>query len=162
MYGNTFRFSPSVHSLCLCNWLLFMSFTKLINQIISSGDHEQRYWQKILVDRQAKLNRPRDKKRGTEKVSKVLEFILAHFFHLFLYSKKSAKFMRFIFVIFSFPSLFPRLRKSSSLRPKRQISTFVLMINNLCNHLFLNMHCESNVNTILFFFSCFALIIALF
>nr|XP_029532110.1 la-related protein 7-like [Oncorhynchus nerka] len=33
-----------------------------------SGDHEQRYWQKILVDRQAKLNRPRDKKRGTEKI----------------------------------------------------------------------------------------------
>uniref|UniRef100_A0A8C7HWB8 XRRM domain-containing protein n=1 Tax=Oncorhynchus kisutch TaxID=8019 RepID=A0A8C7HWB8_ONCKI len=33
-----------------------------------SGDHEQRYWQKILVDRQAKLNRPRNKKRGTEKI----------------------------------------------------------------------------------------------
>lgn len=32
------------------------------------GDHEQRYWQKILVDRQAKLNQPREKKRGTEKV----------------------------------------------------------------------------------------------
>ncbi|ELV13714.1 Alpha-protein kinase 1 [Tupaia chinensis] len=31
-------------------------------------DHEQRYWQKILVDRQAKLNQPRDKKRGTEKL----------------------------------------------------------------------------------------------
>ncbi|EHH26133.1 hypothetical protein EGK_16029, partial [Macaca mulatta] len=35
---------------------------------ILSGDHEQRYWQKILVDRQAKLNQPREKKRGTEKV----------------------------------------------------------------------------------------------
>uniref|UniRef100_A0A8C7NND5 RRM domain-containing protein n=1 Tax=Oncorhynchus mykiss TaxID=8022 RepID=A0A8C7NND5_ONCMY len=35
---------------------------------ILSGDHEQRYWQKILVDRQAKLNRPRNKKRGTEKI----------------------------------------------------------------------------------------------
>uniref|UniRef100_A0A3Q4ATA5 XRRM domain-containing protein n=1 Tax=Mola mola TaxID=94237 RepID=A0A3Q4ATA5_MOLML len=34
---------------------------------ILSGDHEQRYWQKILVDRQVKLNRPREKKRGTEK-----------------------------------------------------------------------------------------------
>lgn len=34
-----------------------------------SGDHEQRYWQKILVDRQAKLNQPREKKRGTEKVT---------------------------------------------------------------------------------------------
>ncbi|XP_036857062.2 la-related protein 7 isoform X2 [Manis javanica] len=34
---------------------------------ILSGDHEQRYWQKILVDRQAKLNQPREKKRGTEK-----------------------------------------------------------------------------------------------
>lgn len=34
----------------------------------SEGDHEQRYWQKILVDRQVKLNRPREKKRGTEKV----------------------------------------------------------------------------------------------
>lgn len=33
------------------------------------GDHEQRYWQKILVDRQAKLNSPREKKRGTEKVT---------------------------------------------------------------------------------------------
>lgn len=36
--------------------------------LVFKGDHEQRYWQKILVDRQAKLNRPRDKKRGTEKV----------------------------------------------------------------------------------------------
>ncbi|XP_074084789.1 la-related protein 7 [Macrotis lagotis] len=35
---------------------------------ILSGDHEQRYWQKILVDRQAKLNQPREKKRGTEKL----------------------------------------------------------------------------------------------
>ncbi|XP_004626806.2 la-related protein 7 [Octodon degus] len=35
---------------------------------VLSGDHEQRYWQKILVDRQAKLNQPREKKRGTEKV----------------------------------------------------------------------------------------------
>lgn len=36
---------------------------------VFSGDHEQRYWQKILVDRQAKLNQPREKKRGTEKVA---------------------------------------------------------------------------------------------
>ncbi|NXG74260.1 LARP7 protein, partial [Baryphthengus martii] len=35
---------------------------------ILTGDNEQRYWQKILVDRQAKLNQPREKKRGTEKV----------------------------------------------------------------------------------------------
>ncbi|XP_053108913.1 la-related protein 7 [Hemicordylus capensis] len=35
---------------------------------ILSGDHEQRYWQKILVDRQVKLNQPREKKRGTEKL----------------------------------------------------------------------------------------------
>ncbi|NXE11914.1 LARP7 protein, partial [Lophotis ruficrista] len=35
---------------------------------VLSGDNEQRYWQKILVDRQAKLNQPREKKRGTEKV----------------------------------------------------------------------------------------------
>lgn len=35
---------------------------------ILSGDHEQRYWQKILVDRQAKLNQPREKRRGTEKL----------------------------------------------------------------------------------------------
>uniref|UniRef100_A0A8C9FF30 La ribonucleoprotein 7, transcriptional regulator n=1 Tax=Pavo cristatus TaxID=9049 RepID=A0A8C9FF30_PAVCR len=34
---------------------------------ILTGDNEQRYWQKILVDRQAKLNQPREKKRGTEK-----------------------------------------------------------------------------------------------
>ncbi|EGV96307.1 La-related protein 7 [Cricetulus griseus] len=38
------------------------------NLEVLSGDHEQRYWQKILVDRQAKLNQPREKKRGTEKV----------------------------------------------------------------------------------------------
>uniref|UniRef100_A0A8C3WIJ0 La-related protein 7 n=1 Tax=Catagonus wagneri TaxID=51154 RepID=A0A8C3WIJ0_9CETA len=35
---------------------------------ILSGDHEQRYWQKILVDRQAKLNQPREKRRGTDKL----------------------------------------------------------------------------------------------
>ncbi|KAG9480234.1 hypothetical protein GDO78_011973 [Eleutherodactylus coqui] len=35
---------------------------------ILSGDSEQRYWQKILVDRQAKLNRPREKIRGTKKL----------------------------------------------------------------------------------------------
>uniref|UniRef100_U3JE03 La-related protein 7 n=1 Tax=Ficedula albicollis TaxID=59894 RepID=U3JE03_FICAL len=34
---------------------------------VLTGDNEQRYWQKILVDRQAKLNQPREKKRGTEK-----------------------------------------------------------------------------------------------
>ncbi|XP_070785924.1 la-related protein 7 [Enoplosus armatus] len=45
---------------------------------ILSGDHEQRYWQKILVDRQVKLNRPREKKRGTEKlISKAEKIILA-------------------------------------------------------------------------------------
>ncbi|XP_051570545.1 la-related protein 7-like isoform X2 [Myxocyprinus asiaticus] len=38
------------------------------NLELLSGDHEQRYWQKILVDRQAKLNRPREKKRGTERL----------------------------------------------------------------------------------------------
>ncbi|NXO11193.1 LARP7 protein, partial [Oriolus oriolus] len=36
---------------------------------VLTGDNEQRYWQKILVDRQAKLNQPREKKRGTEKVT---------------------------------------------------------------------------------------------
>lgn len=35
---------------------------------IIAGEREQRYWQKILVDRQVKLNRPREKKRGAEKV----------------------------------------------------------------------------------------------
>ncbi|XP_064416997.1 la-related protein 7 isoform X2 [Latimeria chalumnae] len=45
---------------------------------ILSGDHEQRYWQKILVDRQAKLNRPREKKRGMEKlIAKAEKIILA-------------------------------------------------------------------------------------
>ncbi|KAK6494013.1 la-related protein 7 [Huso huso] len=45
---------------------------------ILSGDNEQRYWQKILVDRQAKLNRPRDKKRGTEKlIAKAEKIIVA-------------------------------------------------------------------------------------
>ncbi|XP_040184930.1 la-related protein 7 isoform X1 [Rana temporaria] len=33
---------------------------------ILTGDGEQRYWQKILVDRQAKMNKPRDKKRGNK------------------------------------------------------------------------------------------------
>lgn len=45
---------------------------------ILSGDNEQRYWHKILVDRQVKLNRPREKKRGTEKlISKAEKIILA-------------------------------------------------------------------------------------
>ncbi|KAM4611574.1 la-related protein 7-like [Polymixia lowei] len=45
---------------------------------ILSGDHEQRYWQKILVDRQVKLNRLREKKRGTEKlISKAEKIIMA-------------------------------------------------------------------------------------
>uniref|UniRef100_A0AAX7W403 La-related protein 7 n=1 Tax=Astatotilapia calliptera TaxID=8154 RepID=A0AAX7W403_ASTCA len=45
---------------------------------ILTGDHEQRYWQKILVDRQVKLNRPREKKRGTEKlISKAEKIIIA-------------------------------------------------------------------------------------
>ncbi|XP_066488708.1 la-related protein 7 [Tiliqua scincoides] len=35
---------------------------------ILSGDHEQRYWQKILVDRQVKLNQPREKIQGTKKL----------------------------------------------------------------------------------------------
>ncbi|XP_043917487.1 la-related protein 7 [Protopterus annectens] len=35
---------------------------------VLSGDSEQRYWQKILVDRQAKLNRSRDRKRGSKKL----------------------------------------------------------------------------------------------
>lgn len=38
------------------------------NCVHAQGDREQRYWQKILVDRQVKLNRPREKKRGAEKV----------------------------------------------------------------------------------------------
>ncbi|XP_072440361.1 la-related protein 7 isoform X1 [Chiloscyllium punctatum] len=43
-----------------------------------AGDSEQRYWQKILVDRQAKLNRPRDKKRGMEKlIGKAEKIIVA-------------------------------------------------------------------------------------
>ncbi|CAL8377917.1 unnamed protein product [Boreogadus saida] len=46
-----------------------------------SGDHEQRYWQTILVDRQVKLNRPREKKRGTEKlISKAEKIIMARAF----------------------------------------------------------------------------------
>ncbi|XP_077355057.1 la-related protein 7 [Festucalex cinctus] len=43
---------------------------------ILSGDNEQRYWQKILVDRQVKLNRPREKKRGTEKLLSKAEKII--------------------------------------------------------------------------------------
>ncbi|XP_019950924.2 la-related protein 7 isoform X2 [Paralichthys olivaceus] len=56
---------------------------------ILSGDHEQRYWQKILVDRQVKLNRPREKKRGTEKlISKAEKIILAR-------AKEASKHIRF-------------------------------------------------------------------
>uniref|UniRef100_A0A673ARM0 La-related protein 7 n=1 Tax=Sphaeramia orbicularis TaxID=375764 RepID=A0A673ARM0_9TELE len=56
---------------------------------ILSGDHEQRYWQKILVDRQGKLNRPREKKRGTEKlISKAEKIIIAR-------AKEANKHIRF-------------------------------------------------------------------
>ncbi|KAG8006225.1 La-related protein 7 [Nibea albiflora] len=56
---------------------------------ILSGDHEQRYWQKILVDRQVKLNRPREKKRGTEKlISKAEKIIVAR-------AKEANKHIRF-------------------------------------------------------------------
>lgn len=56
---------------------------------ILSGDSEQRYWQKILVDRQVKLNRPREKKRGTEKlISKAEKIILAR-------AKEAHKHIRF-------------------------------------------------------------------
>ncbi|KAM8747554.1 la-related protein 7 isoform 1-T1 [Acanthopagrus schlegelii] len=56
---------------------------------ILSGDHEQRYWQKILVDRQVKLNRPREKKRGTEKlISKAEKIIIAR-------AKEAHKHIRF-------------------------------------------------------------------
>ncbi|XP_013856490.1 la-related protein 7 [Austrofundulus limnaeus] len=52
-------------------------------------DHEQRYWQKILVDRQVKLNRPREKKRGTEKlISKAEKIIIAR-------TKEAHKHIRF-------------------------------------------------------------------
>ncbi|XP_067117291.1 la-related protein 7 [Osmerus mordax] len=57
---------------------------------ILSGDHEQRYWQKILVDRQVKLNRPREKKRGTEKlISKAEKIIIAR-------AKEASKHIRFL------------------------------------------------------------------
>ncbi|XP_034532456.1 la-related protein 7 isoform X2 [Notolabrus celidotus] len=56
---------------------------------ILSGDNEQRYWQKILVDRQVKLNRPREKKRGTEKlISKAEKIIIAR-------AKEANKHIRF-------------------------------------------------------------------
>ncbi|XP_053715911.1 la-related protein 7 [Synchiropus splendidus] len=56
---------------------------------ILSGDHEQRYWQKILVDRQVKLNRPREKRRGTEKlISKAEKIIVAR-------ASESCKHIRF-------------------------------------------------------------------
>uniref|UniRef100_A0A4W4GR33 La-related protein 7 n=1 Tax=Electrophorus electricus TaxID=8005 RepID=A0A4W4GR33_ELEEL len=59
------------------------------NLEILTGDHEQRYWQKILVDRQAKLNRPRDKRRGTEKlISKADKIIIAQ-------AKKAIKHIHF-------------------------------------------------------------------
>ncbi|CAG5929300.1 unnamed protein product [Menidia menidia] len=56
---------------------------------VLKGDHEQRYWQKILVDRQVKLNRPREKKRGTEKlISKAEKIIIAR-------AKEANKHIRF-------------------------------------------------------------------
>ncbi|XP_008434079.1 la-related protein 7 [Poecilia reticulata] len=56
---------------------------------ILKGGHEQRYWQKILVDRQVKLNRPREKKRGTEKlISKAEKIIIAR-------AKEANKHIRF-------------------------------------------------------------------
>ncbi|KAK2863226.1 hypothetical protein Q5P01_002759 [Channa striata] len=56
---------------------------------IISGDNEQRYWQKILVDRQVKLNRPREKKRGTEKlISKAEKIIITR-------AKEANKHIRF-------------------------------------------------------------------
>lgn len=42
-----------------------------------SGDHEQRYWQKILVGRQAEFNQPREKRRGTEKLTNAEKIRLA-------------------------------------------------------------------------------------
>lgn len=63
------------HVLCSCWlenflwWRYLYSFIYFNMSLLHfKGDHEQRYWQKILVDRQVKLNRPREKKRGTEKV----------------------------------------------------------------------------------------------
>ncbi|XP_069782304.1 la-related protein 7 isoform X2 [Narcine bancroftii] len=56
---------------------------------ILSGDGEQRYWQKVLVDRQAKLNRPRDKRRGTEKLIVKAEKIIVAKTH------KAGKHIRF-------------------------------------------------------------------
>ncbi|KAG2466782.1 LARP7 protein, partial [Polypterus senegalus] len=56
---------------------------------VLTGDNEQRYWQKILVDRQAKLNRPRDKKRGMEKlIAKAEKIIVAK-------TKEASKHIRF-------------------------------------------------------------------
>ncbi|XP_018615288.1 la-related protein 7 isoform X2 [Scleropages formosus] len=54
-----------------------------------SGDNEQRYWQKILVDRQAKLNRPRDKVRGTKKLIAKAEKIIT------MRAKEANKHIRF-------------------------------------------------------------------
>ncbi|GCB67104.1 hypothetical protein scyTo_0007993 [Scyliorhinus torazame] len=53
---------------------------KWVCNLIGS-DSEQRYWQKILVDRQAKLNRPRDKKRGMEKLIVKAEKIIVAKMH---------------------------------------------------------------------------------
>uniref|UniRef100_A0A3P9J8T1 XRRM domain-containing protein n=1 Tax=Oryzias latipes TaxID=8090 RepID=A0A3P9J8T1_ORYLA len=56
---------------------------------ILTGDQEQRYWHKILVDRQVKLNRPREKKRGKEKlISKAEKIIMAR-------AKEANKHIRF-------------------------------------------------------------------
>uniref|UniRef100_UPI0035901B28 la-related protein 7 isoform X2 n=1 Tax=Myxine glutinosa TaxID=7769 RepID=UPI0035901B28 len=41
------------------------------------GLPEQRYWQKILVERQAKLNRPREKNRGKRKILSRVEKLIA-------------------------------------------------------------------------------------
>ncbi|KAF7230031.1 la-related protein 7 [Nothobranchius furzeri] len=72
------RFHTSEEAKAVCNIKEDLQKEHSWKLQILKGDHEQRYWQKILVDRQVKLNRPREKKRGTEKlISKAEKLIIS-------------------------------------------------------------------------------------
>nr|XP_015801994.2 la-related protein 7 [Nothobranchius furzeri]XP_054603495.1 la-related protein 7 [Nothobranchius furzeri] len=72
------RFHTSEEAKAVCNVKEDLQKEHSWKLQILKGDHEQRYWQKILVDRQVKLNRPREKKRGTEKlISKAEKLIIS-------------------------------------------------------------------------------------
>lgn len=109
-----------------------MSSKSLLNAfILLLGDHEQRYWQKILVDRQVKLNRPREKKRGTEKVGSPPP---KKYFHTDIYCHAvtvklcvslTSQLISLFFLFLLHFSSYPKQRKSLWPGPRRLINTSV-------------------------------------